>query len=254
MSDGPFTAPLTDVVPAHGPALAEGDIDGVVRTLRTASLAELRDERLLRDELLPCLGLNGENLWEFPEALYPWCGKGVRSWQYPAQFARYLAFLSGRDIRSYLEIGCRFGGTFIIVVEYLRRFADLRRAVALDIEPTGIMAAYAAATEGVEYQIADSTSPEMVARLGAADWDLAFIDGDHSYEGCRRDYETVRQRARLVALHDIASAACPGVFRTWQEIRRVMPARRTFEAIEQYREVFARQRATYLGIGVVDFG
>src|SRR5580658_8967061 len=114
-----------DVVTGEVKPLEIGDVDSAIRMLRTASLHELRDEAFLREEFLLALGLNGEILDEFPTQLYPWCGRGILSWQYPVQFAKYLTYLAGKNLRSYVEIGCRFGGTFIIVVEYLRRFMDL---------------------------------------------------------------------------------------------------------------------------------
>jgi hypothetical protein len=116
--------------------VADGDIHGVIRLLRDASRCELRDARFLERELLLMAGLNNEIPREFPSELYPFCGYGIRSWQYPPQFSRYLVFLSERNLRSYVEIGCRFGGTFIICVEYLRRFSDLSFACALDVEPS----------------------------------------------------------------------------------------------------------------------
>jgi hypothetical protein len=57
-------------------------------------------------------------------------------------------------------------------------------------------------------------------------WDLALIDGDHSYAGCSADYETIRDHARLIALHDIASDVCPGVKHLWQELTRAIPVLR----------------------------
>lgn len=242
-----------DVVAGEVQPLEPGDIDGAIRLLRTASPHELRDEAFLREELLLTLGLNGENLAEFPRELYPWCGRGVLSWQYPIQFAKYLTFLSGKTIKSYVEIGCRHGGTFIIVVEYLRRFTDLHVAAALDIQRAGIMDAYARRTSGIDYRIADSREPESVAWLGSRQWGLAFIDGDHSYEGCSSDYQAVKHRAEIIGLHDITSAECPGVVQMWREIRHFVPSGRIFEAIDQYRDVRERTRQTFLGIGLVDF-
>ncbi len=49
-------------------------------------------------------------LEEFPAALYPWCGRGVKSWQYPRQFSRYLRFIADKQIQTYVEIGSRHGG------------------------------------------------------------------------------------------------------------------------------------------------
>lgn len=242
-----------EVVAAEVTPLEDGDVAGAISLLRSASLRELRNEAFLREEFLLALGLNGEILDEFPERLYRWCGRGIRSWQYPIQFASYLTYLAGRDIRSYVEIGARFGGTFIIVVEYIRRFSDLYHACALDAQSTPIMEVYAQVTAGVEYRIGNSLSPQSRAFLGSASWDLAFIDGDHSYEGCATDFHSVRQRSKLIALHDIANTACPGVRQVWQEIKQVVPGGRLFEATDQYKEVWERRQATYLGIGVVDF-
>jgi hypothetical protein len=242
-----------DVVAGEVQPLEIGDVDGAIQLLRNAPLRDLRNETFLREELLLTLGLNGEILHEFPSQLYPWCGRGILSWQYPIQFAKYLTYLSEKNIRSYVEIGCRFGGTFIMVVEYLRRFSDLNVAVALDIERAVIMDGYARHTVGIDYKIASSRDPEIISWLGARKWDLAFIDGDHTYEGCSSDFQAVRECATIIGLHDIVSHACPGVVRTWQEIRRVVPSNRIFEAIDQYRDVRDRTNMTFLGIGLVDF-
>jgi hypothetical protein len=233
--------------------VANDDIYGVINLLRGASLRELRDARFLERELLLCAGLNNEMPREFPSELYPFCGRGIRSWQYPVQFSRYLAFLSSRDIRSYVEIGCRFGGTFIICVEYLRRFSDLSLACAFDIAPSDLLSRYAKTTVGIQYRIESSTSPETIAFLGSHPWGLALIDGDHSYEGCNNDYLAVQSCASLIALHDVVSDVCPGVCRKWTEIKKVVPQSRIFEAIDQYRDVRQKTNQNFLGIGVVDF-
>lgn len=242
-----------DPVTADVTPLKDGDVAGAIALLRSASLQDLKSTAFLREEFLPTLGLNGEILHEFPDQLLPWCGHGIKSWQYPIQFSEYLVYLAHRDIRSYIEIGCRFGGTFIIVVEYIRRFSDLYRVCAIDIEKTDIMEKYVSQTSGAEYKIGNSLAPEFQAFLGSIKWDLAFIDGDHSYPGCSTDFESVRQRSKLIALHDIASDACPGVRQMWNEIKRIVPASRVWEANNQYRDVFKRMNSTYLGIGVVDF-
>jgi hypothetical protein len=245
-----FTSPAElDVVP-----LAVGDIPSVVAEIRAASLTNLRNPAWLERTLLPRLGLNNELLQEFPEALYRWCGYGVKSWQYPTQFSKYLVELSNRNIRSYLEIGCRHGGTFIITVEYLKRFNNLEVALALDIVQSSIMTSYVEMEPLSRYRLASSLSPEGISLIQDRHWDLALIDGDHSYNGCRGDYESVRDHCKLIALHDIVSDVCPGVQQTWKEIKVFVSARRTFEFVEQYADVVNRTGNKFLGIGLVDFG
>lgn len=233
--------------------IGDSDIQSVISEVQTASLANLRNAAWLEHFLLPRLGLNNEALHEFPSELYPWCGYGVKSWQYPLQFSKYLVELSNRHISNYLEIGCRHGGTFIVTVEYLKRFNNLEVAIALDIAQSNIMASYAEADRLVSYHLASSLSQEGVALIQQRHWDLTLIDGDHSYAGCKGDYEAVRDHVKLIALHDIVSDVCPGVTQTWKEIKSVVPARRTFEFTEQYAEVVNRTGNQFLGIGLVDF-
>lgn len=234
------------------PACVTSLVDAVNR-LRAESLTNLRNPGYLEGELLPALGLNNEMLHEFPQELYPYCGQGVRSWQYPSQFSRYLAFLSYQHIDSYLEIGCRHGGTFIITVEYLRRFQPSVRATAIDIVQSPVMAEYAAlAGPGTDYQIVSSQSEEFAACVRSAGmWGLVLIDGDHSLGACLRDFLTVKNHARLVALHDICSSVCPGVVQVWNTIKITHPQRNLVEFVDQYRDVTERTVQTYLGMGVV---
>ncbi len=118
---------IRTAVPPPTP-LEAGDVGQAVAELRAAPIDLLLNEDWLEREFLLRLGLNDEMLEEFPAALYPWCGRGVKSWQYPRQFSRYLRFLADKQIQSYVEIGSRHGGTFIITAEYLDRFAGLHHA------------------------------------------------------------------------------------------------------------------------------
>ncbi|MCX7367586.1 MAG: hypothetical protein NTX90_01535, partial [Alphaproteobacteria bacterium] len=157
-----------------------GDIAQATHEIRNAPLERLADANWLEDWLLLRLGLNNEMLHEFPQSLLPWCGHGVMSWQYPRQFSKYLVWLSQRKIGNYVEIGARRGGTFIITVEYLRRFNPIENALALDIVEQPIMRAYAESAQGCSYVILDSKSVAAKKLLQSRYWDLALIDGDHS--------------------------------------------------------------------------
>jgi hypothetical protein len=224
-----------------------------VELIRRAPLEQLREPAYLENELLPRLGLNGEEPETFPASLHPYLGKGLLHWQYPNQFSKYLVELSRHGIESYLELGVRHGGTFVITVEYLSRFKPIRKALGVDLVPVATLKRYAETRPGVTVHRANSHS-EAFRRLVHTEgpFDLALIDGDHSGSGCRQDFETVLDHARLLAFHDIESpSTAAGVVKVWQEVKRDHGDRFAFlEFTDQYEEIKRERGVSYLGIGL----
>lgn len=194
------------------------------------------------EELLPRLGLADDVPLVIPEHLRPFIGTGLRHWQYPNQFAPYLAHVARLGVRSYLEIGVRHGGTFLITVEALRP----ERAIAVDIDRVPALED----RPGVELVQADSRSG-CFRRLVTerAPLDLVLIDGNHAYDAVRSDVATVLPHANVIALHDIVDQASPGVRRAWAELQRE-PGFDCFEYTAQYDEIVERVGGTVLGIGL----
>jgi cephalosporin hydroxylase len=220
--------------------------------LRSTDLDALRDAERLERDILPALGLNDEILEEFPRELYKYCGKGLRHWQYPNQFGPYLAALSSLDISSYLEIGVRHGGTFLITVEYLSRFRPLQKAIATDVVDSPFIRRQLRRRRGMRFVLADSQQPEFrrfVEREGP--FDLVLVDAAHYERTAQHDLDSVKPHANVVVLHDIVSQACPGVGAVWQRFRREGARDWDFlEFTDQYGDVLERQGGAYLGIGV----
>ena len=223
----------------------------MVDLIRDAALSDLRNADYLERELLPRLGLNDEQLAEFPEFLYPHTGRGLLHWQYPSQFSKYLVELSGQRIETYLEIGVRHGGTFVITMEYLHRFHPLRKAVAVDLEGTPGLVRYAGSRRNVLLMAANTQTQGFREWVrSAAPFDLVLIDGDHSANGCRNDFETVADHARIIVFHDIVSDVVPGVREVWREVKATHSDRYRFlEFTDQYPEL-AERGNSYLGIGM----
>ncbi len=219
--------------------------------IRQAPLERLSDPLYLEQDLLPRLGLNDET-GHFPPSLEPFIGQGLLCWQYPNQFSKYLVHLSRQGIESYMEIGVRHGGTFVITIEYLSRFNRIREAVGVDLSSSSTLREYAAGRTGVKVIQASSHDEDFKDFVRGRDpFDLVLIDGDHSVEGCREDFELVRDRGRVLVLHDIVSQPVPGVTAVWQEVRRLYDERFDFyEFTDQYPD-FSRERGgEFLGIGV----
>jgi methyltransferase family protein len=220
--------------------------------IREREPAWLADPEHLEHELLPALGLCADVPEAFPRELQWAVGGGLKHWQAPNQFARYLAHLSRYPIESYLEIGVRHGGTFAITVEYLRRFQPLTDATGIDIDDVPAMYELERLSPDVRFLKLDTRSPELAREIAAhGPYDLVLVDADHSYEAVRSDLDTVLPHANIVALHDIVDAACPGVRRAWRELRDEAAGERDFyEFTAQYDEIVQRNGHPALGLGI----
>lgn len=223
-----------------------------ISLIREKSLEYLSDPQLLETDLLPRLGLNNEELTEFPEELYPYCGNGLFYWQYPSQFSKYLTLLSKYNIESYLEIGTRHGGTFVITVEYLQKFHPLKYSIGIDISKCPSLEKYATINSTAKFFRFDSQSTKFenfLAEFGT--FDLVLVDGCHGMEACMHDFETIKNRANIIVFHDIISDSCPGVVKIWNQVKVLFPnAYKFYEFVEQYDSVRKRTGKRYLGIGV----
>jgi hypothetical protein len=204
-----------------------------------------------------------QHLREFPPELHKHCGRGIGLWQYPNQFEPYIetvkTYFEGRGgLETYVEIGVAAGGTFMATCDLLSPTG----AVAIDISPVigttiddgrarnktpfdGLLAAF---IDGKTREFFCGTSRDFsTSSRCPATIDLLFVDGDHSYEGVKADFEALGPRSRVVVFHDIVSDACPGVVRFWREIVDAFPGR-TAEFVDQYDSVTA---GSFLGIGVL---
>jgi predicted O-methyltransferase YrrM len=94
----------------------------------------------------------------------------------------------------------------------------------------------------------DSHRPETLAGIKEAlqgkKLDLLFIDGDHRYEGVRRDFEMYSPLVRsggLLAFHDIAQSGELEVCKFWDEVKQKYT----------YKEIIHQSGKGAAGIGVL---
>lgn len=220
----------------------------LTKLIREKSLNYLSDANLVEKELIPQLGLNNEKTALFPRELSRFFGKGLFIWQYPNQFSRYLAQLSKFKIQSYMEIGVRHGGTFVTTVEYLNKFNPIKEAVAVDINDCPSASEYARLDPHISFLKADTTS-DLFKRFvkNHSGFDLVLIDGDHSDAGCRNDFEIVKDKAKILAFHDIEPNAAPGVAKIWNEFKE---AKKSDYLFFEFRDQYESVSGKWLGIGL----
>lgn len=222
-------------------------LNHVVETVRQ-KLRTIEPNSLLNADtwltLLPEFGFNHENPKELPAEMVFQPGLGLRIWQYPNQFSPYMAWLvsKAKQINSYMEIGTRHGGTFVMQVETLRQInPDFKTSVAVDLMDQPDL------LTGYKYRQQDSQSKAFSQWVSKQFFDCIFVDGDHSYEGVKRDAESTIQRCNIQVFHDISSDSCSDVGIYWQEHKTSHNATHGFvEFVDQYDSV----QGSFLGIGV----
>lgn len=175
---------------------------------------------------------------------------GRRASQHPEEIFPLISLFREREIRTYLEIGARHGDTFHLI---LSKVPTIEVAVAVDLpggpwgtegterdlEAAVLNAQTMGAPRYVRTVLGDSQTDETLAHVLShllSDenglFDAVFIDGDHRYDGVKRDFELYGSRARkLVVFHDIAGRGVVQrtqghvveVPRFWEETKQRFP-------------------------------
>lgn len=219
-----------------------------IKLITESNLKDLEDNHYL-ENLIIKLGFNNEILREQPEIVKN-NGGGLLIWQYPNQFSKYLCLLREQNINSYIEIGCRWGGTFVLTNEYLKRFNRMDKSVAVDIIDSPV-ANYCVSNKETQFIRMNSQSKEFINYMNNNYFDLIFIDGDHHYNGVKSDYEISKNSGKIFVFHDIVNDMCPGVIQLWNELKnKENHIYDFFEFTEQYEDVWNHTKQKFLGIGV----
>lgn len=129
--------------------------------------------------------------------------------QKEGELAGFLAVLMDLDPRVVVEIGSASGGTLYA----WQQLPTVRRVVAIDM-PGGPYGDgdYQMNDHGCEVIYGDSHDPATLHHLedvlGTDPLDVLFIDGDHSYDGVKADWEMYSPLVRsggVVGFHDICN-------------------------------------------------
>ena len=167
--------------------------------------------------------------------------------QAPSEFKCFVDLLIKMNVKSYLEVGSRYGGAFEAVMDSLpgakgtvvdlpgddgkpdESFAELMKTMHR-LNDQG---------RDVRANIGDSGLPEVVAAAKSrGPYDCVMIDADHSYEGVKRDFDNYADMGKIVALHDIVNPTTD-VPKFWNEIK------------SQYKSAEIVVDGSCMGIGVI---
>lgn len=177
--------------------------------------------------------------------------KHFASPQNPEELAWMLEYV--KSASSLLEIGSSFGGT-------LKSMASVMpvgsRIVSVDL-PCDATPAFLnplatlkdtcrkIGLQGgnVELIVGDSHLPAVVEKVRSlGPFDFCFIDGDHSYEGVKADWENYGPMAKVVGFHDIGGPV-EDCERFWRELKASTPYRTA--------EIISMSTENRFGIGIV---
>ena len=205
-----------------------------------------------------------EELVDFAFNFY--CGINVRGLkltikpsQIKEEIHQLLKILSNLQPKNLLEIGTANGGTLFLFCQIAHPKAKI---ISIDL-PGGkfgggyplwkvpLYKSFAKKKQKIYLLRADSHKPSTFQKvksiLGNEKLDFLFIDGDHTYEGVKKDFEMYSklvERERIIALHDIVYhphvPECQ-VHKFWEKIKRKYKT----------KEIISSPTQTWAGIGLV---
>jgi predicted O-methyltransferase YrrM len=174
------------------------------------------------------------------------------------ELVEFTGILRDEKVKSYLEIGCKFGGSLWIVANTLPTGS---RIVAVDL-PHGDTSfkdtlphlhecVEALKRKGYDAHliIGDSTDGTIIERVYAlGPFDACFIDANHTLAYVKKDWQNYGKICRLIAFHDInfhRSAPMP-------KHKKPIEVPQVWNAIKQdYRHVEIKHDKQDNGIGVL---
>ncbi|MBK1990747.1 class I SAM-dependent methyltransferase [Sphaerospermopsis aphanizomenoides BCCUSP55] len=165
--------------------------------------------------------------------------------QIPTELVDFLIYCIYKKPDSFLEIGVMYGGFSVLCCAVLSKFNENFKYTCVDIQDNFRDWEYFSSILPLEKAI-PATSADFIG----SEFDVVYIDADHSYHGMKRDFLNIGRYAKICAFHDINAAEYDhldgGTRRCWNEIKLSYCQSASILEISHIAE-------EWMGIGIIDF-
>jgi predicted O-methyltransferase YrrM len=201
----------------------------------------------------------GKSAEELVDFAFNGCHGLIHPFQVKQEILILAKILEQRRPNSVLEIGTASGGTLFIFCRLAQAMASI---VSIDV-PAGqfgggyhywkapLYRAFVCGQQKIHLlqtdSHLDSTIKKVETLLGKQAIDFLHIDGDHTYEGVKKDFQMYSRLVRkggLIVIHDITvNPPEPGcqVNRFWEEVKTTY----------NYKEIIQDSQQNGAGIGII---
>jgi len=142
------------------------------------------------------------------EQAFEFTNQYIKSYQITAEIQGLIELVQKHKPANYMEIGTADGGTHYLIRK-LCTSIEKSIAIDLDIRNKFVIDRITTTTQShylLGSSLAQSTIDKVKAILAGTNLDVLFIDGDHSYEGVKADFDAYQQMVKeggLIVFHDI---------------------------------------------------